>query len=75
MELMDRITRLRSALKIEAPLAKGPVQRPLDMATGNYHTTRRGYIMRDSPKRDKSVSARQWKRAQKANRRSLKVSA
>lgn len=39
----------------------------------NYFTAGRGYLMRRQPKRDKSISARQWKKQVKAQRRAAKA--
>ena len=38
----------------------------------DYQRTDRGYLMRTKPKRDKSISARQWKKRVKAQRRAEK---
>jgi hypothetical protein len=42
---------------------------PLRLAVKHYHTAKRGYLVRDTPKRDKSMSARQWKRQRSLERR------
>lgn len=48
-------------------------RRPLNRKS--YRTAGRGYLMRLYPKRDKSISARQWKKQVKARRRAAKVEA
>ena len=48
----------------------------LDVAdSDDYRRDSRGIIIRISPKRDKSISARQWKKRVKQQRREAKVAA